>query len=119
MNKILPVILKGWGSELWIANDENYCGKLLTINPGKMMSYHYHDIKTETFYVQSGKIMLTYGFSDDIDKANQIALCPGDSFDVPVGMRHRLCNVGDGNAEIFEFSTHHFEDDSYRIIKGD
>ncbi|BCU98886.1 MAG: hypothetical protein CM15mV24_1110 [Bellamyvirus sp.] len=46
---------KGWGYEKWIVNTEEYCGKLLFFNEGKRCSWHYHKLKDETFYLQSGK----------------------------------------------------------------
>ena len=42
---------------------------------------------------------------------------PGDSFHVPVGLKHQMIALED--SELFEFSTEHFEEDSYRVIKGD
>jgi mannose-6-phosphate isomerase-like protein (cupin superfamily) len=46
---------KGWGYEKWIVNKEEYCGKLLFFNKDKRCSWHYHKIKDEVFYLQSGK----------------------------------------------------------------
>ncbi len=41
-------IIKGWGYEIWITNNEKYCGKLLCFEEGKKFSMHYHMIKDET-----------------------------------------------------------------------
>ena len=49
---------KGWGYELWIVNNNLYCGKILHFNKGKKCSWHYHKIKQETFYVQKGKLKI-------------------------------------------------------------
>ena len=57
----IKFVPKGWGYEKWIANSEKYCGKLLFIAKGKQCSWHYHSLKDEVFYIQSGKIMLYYG----------------------------------------------------------
>jgi mannose-6-phosphate isomerase-like protein (cupin superfamily) len=108
---------KGWGYEKWIVNKEEYCGKLLFFNKGLKCSYHYHKIKDEVFYVQSGMIFMTHGYSDNIDEAETIILSKGDRFHVPVGLRHQMKAIED--TELFEFSTQHFDDDSYRVIKGD
>ena len=56
---------KGWGYELWIVNNDLYCGKILHFNKGKKCSWHYHKIKQETFYVQKGKLKIWYGYDDD------------------------------------------------------
>ena len=86
-SKIVP---KGWGHEVWIVNKEEYCGKLLYLKEGKKCSWHYHKLKDETFYLQSGKILLKYLDSDDIDSAEEVILSPGDSFYIPIGLRHQM-----------------------------
>ena len=107
---------KGWGYELWIHNSPEYCGKLLFFEKGKKCTYHFHKEKTETFYVQSGKLLVRYGQSDDIAHCATVLLTAGDVFDVPRLMRHQMEAVED--TELFEFSTEHFEEDSYRLEKG-
>ena len=113
----IKLVHKGWGFEKWIVNNEEYCGKLLYFVKGKKCSYHYHKIKDETFYVQSGKILLRYGDDDDYDNAKEIILNPGDKFHIYRGLRHQMEAIED--TEMFEFSTQHFESDSYRVIRGD
>lgn len=108
---------KGWGYEKWIVNNELYCGKLLFFKENKKCSFHYHKIKTETFYLQSGLIKVLHSFGDDISQAEAVVLKPGESFHVPVGLKHQMLALE--NSELFEFSTQHFEEDSYRIVKGD
>ena len=108
---------KGWGHEIWIVNNELYCGKILHFLEGKRCSFHYHKIKTETFYLKSGKITVLHSEQDDIRLAKEVTLLPGDSFHVPVGLRHQMIALEE--SELFEFSTQHFEKDSYRIVKGD
>ena len=116
-NKLPHMVAKGWGYEKWIVNRDDYCGKLLFMNKGKRLSWHYHEKKTETFYINSGDVLLMYGYSDDIKSCIMQELHRGDIFHVPVGLRHRLVALSD--AEIFEFSTHHEDSDSIRVEKGD
>lgn len=108
---------KGWGYEKWIVNNDKYCGKLLFFHKGKKCSWHFHKIKDEVFYIQSGKVRVLYSDDDDINTAKEVILSPGDSFHVYIGLRHRVIALE--NTELFEFSTQHFDSDSYRIIKGD
>jgi mannose-6-phosphate isomerase-like protein (cupin superfamily) len=119
MGKRLPVnfVPKGWGYESWIVNNDDYCGKILFFKKGKQCSWHYHKDKSETFYIHEGKLVVTYGDSDDIYTANHVELEAGDCFDVPVGMRHQMYAVVD--TVLYEFSTHHKDEDSYRVTKGD
>ena len=108
---------KGWGYERWIVNCEEYCGKLLFFNAGKKCSWHYHVLKDEVFYLQSGKMLIKYSEFDDISLAKELILNPGDNFHVFRGLRHRMIALED--SELFEFSTQHFDSDSYRVEKGD
>ena len=108
---------KGWGWEKWIVNSEEYCGKLLFFENGKRCSWHYHKLKDEVFYLQSGLMIVKYSEQDNIEKAEQIVLNPGDNFHVYRGLRHQMLALQD--SELFEFSTQHFDSDSHRIIKGD
>tara|TARA_R100000027_G_scaffold64361_1_gene57779 strand:- start:2660 stop:3010 length:351 start_codon:yes stop_codon:yes gene_type:complete len=116
MDKI-KYVPKGWGHEKWIVNTEEYCGKLLFFEEGKSCSWHYHKIKDETFYVQSGKIILKYSDDDDLTQAKETVLCKGDTHHIYRGLRHQMIALED--TELFEFSTQHFDEDSYRIIRGD
>ena len=108
---------KGWGYEKWIVNKEDYCGKLLHMIKGKKCSWHYHELKDETFYLQDGKILLKYSEDDDIEKAKEIVLNRGDKFHIYRGLRHQMFALED--TDLFEFSTQHFEHDSNRVIPGD
>ncbi len=117
MDNNIKFVPKGWGFEKWIVNGEEYCGKLLYIVKGKKCSWHYHKLKDEVFYIQSGKVLLRYSHGDNIEMANVTILEKGDRFHVCRGMRHQMEALED--TELFEFSTQHFDSDSHRIIKGD
>jgi mannose-6-phosphate isomerase-like protein (cupin superfamily) len=112
-------VKKGWGSEEWITNTSKYCGKLLRINAGKKTSWHYHKLKDEVMYVHSGKVTLIHGENEDINHfmTKTVTLREGESFHIPVGLIHQIVGVED--TELFEFSTTHYDEDSYRITKGD
>ena len=111
------LVSKGWGFEKWVTNTEKYCGKLLYFTKGKKCSWHYHKIKDEVFYIQSGKLQIYFGETDSLEEAQTIVLEEGDSFHVKQGLRHQMLALED--TEMFEFSTQHFDEDSYRVIKGD
>ena len=108
---------KGWGWERWIVNCKEYCGKLLFFNKDKRCSWHYHKLKDEVFYLQSGKMMIFYSDNDELENAEQLILNAGDNFHVYRGLRHQMVALED--SELFEFSTQHFDSDSHRIMKGD
>jgi quercetin dioxygenase-like cupin family protein len=113
----VKVVQKGWGYEKWICNSKDYCGKLLFFNKGKRSSFHYHKLKDETFYIQSGKVLLKHSNSDKIEEVDEIILNTGDSFHIDNRLRHQIVALEE--TELIEFSTEHFDSDSHRIIKGD
>lgn len=98
---------KVWGKEFWIVNNQDYCGKVLVLNQQYRCSMHYHKIKKETFFVASGYVLLEY------DPAQRIILTPGMSITIKPFQRHRFTGLAPVS-EIIEFSSQHFEDDSYR-----
>ncbi len=108
-------IPKGWGKELWIANTDQYCGKKLVLYKGKECSVHYHGKKDETFYVQSGKVEMV--FQDRDGHTQRAVLRKGDKARISPGVLHRFHGLED--SEMFEFSTQHLEEDSFRVEAGD
>jgi len=108
---------KGWGWERWIVNKEEYCGKLLYFEKGKRCSWHHHKIKDEVFYLQSGKMIVKFSDDEGLESAQEMLLQPGQNFYVYPGLKHQMIALED--SELFEFSTEHFDEDSYRIHKGD
>jgi len=61
--------------------------------------------------------MFTVGsFKSDMDgQMIKMILKAGDTFHVPVGLRHQMTGLTD--VEMFEFSTQHFDEDSIRISR--
>ena len=111
------IVPKGWGREIWIANGERYCGKILEINKGRKCSLHFHKIKDESFYLRAGRLLLKIKASPDADEVEVFTLEAGQCFDVPVGLVHQMEALED--AELYEFSSQHFDSDSHRLIRGD
>ena len=109
-------IPKAWGEEVIIHNDDGYCGKLLRFRKGGKFSMHFHSQKTETWYVNYGKFILTYIDTKNADKG-RTTLMNGDIVHIEVNTPHQLEALEEG--EIFEVSTPHMDEDSYRIEKGD
>ena len=84
---------------------------------GNNASWHFHKLKDEVFYIQSGKVKIYYGWDDKIELFHVALLEVGDKFHVPIGLKHRMYLLED--TELFEFSTEHFDEDSHRVIPGD
>lgn len=107
---------KAWGEELIIHNDNEYCGKILRFNTGAKFSMHFHIKKRETWYVVSGEFTLHW-IEVGVGEEHYRVLKIGDIVEIQRGDPHQLFCIKQG--EIFEVSTQHFDDDSYRIRKGD
>ena len=115
--KPIRVVLKGWGREVWIVNGDLYCGKILEIRRGKRCSLHFHKLKTESFYLRRGRLKVRTKESPAAECANEFELVAGDCMDVPRGLVHQMEVLED--AELYEFSTQHFDSDSHRLVRGD
>ena len=101
---------KVWGSEEYIVNTKNYCGKLLILNKGYRCSIHYHKNKDETFYLSRGRVLMEINGSE-------IVMQEGDVQRILPLARHRF--TGLEKSVIIEFSTHHEESDSYRETQSE
>ena len=107
---------KVWGHELWVYNDEEYCGKLLVFEEAySKFSMHYHIIKKESWYVQEGQFKFDWIDTEDATLQTTI-LDVGDSVTIERGQPHQLTALKP-NSIVFEVSTQHFDEDSCRIYK--
>jgi hypothetical protein len=73
---------KGWGEEIIIENNENYCGKILVFEPECKFSMHYHVVRQrpgQPHQLES----LTYGrifeVSTHHEDSDSYRVLPGDS----------------------------------------
>ena len=117
ITKKLPVeiVLKGWGKEIIFVNNDEYCGKLLCFEKGKKFSMHYHIKKKETWYVSKGSFILIW-VETGSGTTHTEYLKLGDVITNERGEPHQLIALED--AEVFEVSTKHYDDDSFRMWKG-
>lgn len=97
---------KPWGREIWFANLAGYAGKILEVKKGSRLSLQYHEKKTETQYLASGKVKLTIG--TDKNNLTDLVLNPGDKYDIFPYTIHRIEAIEDSS--IFEVSTSELED---------
>jgi mannose-6-phosphate isomerase-like protein (cupin superfamily) len=108
---------KKWGYELWIHNDIDYCGKLLIFTKsGNKFSMHYHMIKDETWYVQKGAFQFDWIDTENGERC-YTQIQEGDVIEIKKGLPHQLTALTE-EATVFEVSTQHFDEDSYRIYRN-
>lgn len=112
----VEIVEKGWGKEIIFANTPEYCGKILCFDKGKRFSMHFHIQKKKTWYVAKGRFTLVWIEPKSGVKYSEY-LNVGDVITNERGEPHQLIALENG--EIFEVSTTHYDDDSYRVWKGD
>lgn len=119
----MKFVSKGWGYELWIENNDLYCGKHLHVVPNKWCSIHYHKKKKETFYVIKGELLLEYLENTSLNEwesgKKDLILKEGDGFTIGTLVLHRFTSNTSAPCDFIEISTHHEDSDSYRLKKGD
>ena len=98
---------KPWGYELIWALTNEYCGKLLFVKAGAALSLQFHNVKDESWLVQSGRARLELG--EVGQKAlNEEVIGAGAAFHYRPGTVHRVTAIED--TTILEVSTPHLDD---------
>jgi mannose-6-phosphate isomerase-like protein (cupin superfamily) len=92
------IVEKPWGREIWYADQAAYAGKVLEVTKGRRLSLQYHERKTETLFLLSGKVLLTLRkiapgeipAPSLVTPADQSVWLPGQSVQIPVRTIHRF-----------------------------
>jgi len=108
---IPKIVEKPWGREIWYADQAAYAGKVLEVKQGRRLSLQYHERKTETLYLLSGKVLLTLraiapGETPAVSlvtPADQCVWLPGQALHVPLRTIHRFEALED--SVLLEVST--------------
>jgi quercetin dioxygenase-like cupin family protein len=102
-----PVIRveKPWGHELHWAKTPLYVGKVIHINKGHALSLQYHNLKDETIFVWSGKILFEIDVNGSLEGRE---MTPGMSVHVTPTTIHRMTALED--SDVMEVSTNHLDD---------
>ena len=96
---------KPWGYELHWAKTERYVGKIIHINAGHALSLQYHNLKDETIYLQSGKLLFEIEVGGELKK---VEMRPGEKVHVTPKTVHRMTAIED--CDVFEVSTPELHD---------
>jgi mannose-6-phosphate isomerase-like protein (cupin superfamily) len=105
------IVEKPWGREIWYADQSAYAGKVLEVKQGRRLSLQYHERKTETLYLLSGKVLLTYRALASGEApaaslaaaADQVVWLPGQALHIPARTIHRFEALED--SVLLEVST--------------
>ena len=96
---------KPWGHELHWAKTDRYVGKLIHVNKGQALSLQYHNLKDETIYLQSGRMLFEIQ-EDGTLVAREMQ--PGQCVHVTPKTVHRMTAIED--CDVFEVSTPELHD---------
>ena len=101
----IPRVEKPWGYELHWAKTDRYVGKLIHVDRGHALSLQFHNLKDETIYLHSGKLL----FEIEIDgKLTPREMLPGERVHITPKTVHRMTAIED--SDIFEVSTPELDD---------
>ncbi|MEY3130613.1 MAG: hypothetical protein RLY12_985 [Verrucomicrobiota bacterium] len=105
------IVEKPWGREIWYADQAAYAGKVLEVKKGCRLSLQYHERKTETLFLLSGKVLLTLRAlaagetpaPSLVTPADQSVWLPGQAIHIPARTLHRFEALED--SVLLEVST--------------
>ena len=96
---------KPWGYKLHWARTDRYVGKIIHVTKGHALSLQYHNVKDETIFLWSGKIL----FEIEIDGTlTGREMAPGDAVHITPKTVHRMTALED--SDILEASTPELQD---------
>ena len=96
---------KPWGYELHWAKTDRYVGKIIHVNAGHALSLQYHNLKDETIFLWSGKLLFEI---QEGEHARQREMHPGERVHITPKTIHRMTAIED--SDIFEVSTPELHD---------
>jgi mannose-6-phosphate isomerase len=97
---------KPWGHELIWAETGQYVGKILHVNAGEALSLQYHEVKDETIFLLTGRMLFQAGPS--VEALVDYHMVAGERYHVTTGTVHRM--VAETDCDILEASTPHLDD---------
>jgi mannose-6-phosphate isomerase len=96
---------KPWGYELHWAKTDRYVGKVIHVNAGHALSLQYHNVKDETIFLYSGRLLFEIQVDGQLTKRE---MAPGERVHITAKTVHRMTAIED--SEIFEVSTPELHD---------
>jgi mannose-6-phosphate isomerase len=99
-----------WGEYTVLDDRDDHKVKRIVVRPGSRLSYQRHARRSEHWFVVAGTALVTLDGAD-------CRLGAGEAVDVPVGVAHRVENVGATDLVFIEVQhgTYFGEDDIVRL----
>ena len=88
-----------------LGEDRRYVGKIIHVNAGHALSLQYHNLKDETIYLHSGKLLFEIQEGDELVEREML---PGECVHITPKTVHRMTAIED--SDIFEVSTPELHD---------
>ena len=105
MTEGITRVEKPWGYELHWAHTDRYAGKLIHVNAGHALSLQFHNIKDETIYLHSGRLLFEIEVQGTLTRREML---PGERVHITPKTVHRMTAIED--SDIFEVSTPELND---------
>jgi mannose-6-phosphate isomerase len=103
------ILDKPWGKVVTYALNQPSSVRVITVEPGKETSVHYHRMRDETWVVLDGGLTVEIG--DEVVHPD-----PGEEFTIPAEQTHRIRCTGQAPGRILEIAYGYTsEDDSQRL----
>ena len=99
---------KPWGHETIWAKTDAYVGKILHIKAGEALSVQYHEVKDETVFLLSGKLLYRVWVAGKSGGPTDVDLTPGQAYRITPHTVHQMEAVTD--CDVLEVSTPHLDD---------
>lgn len=94
-------------------NLRDTCIKILTVKPGKRLSYQSHKLRNEHWFVFQGQGAV-------VINGTEIILQVGSSVDIPIGVKHRAINTHSTlDLLIAEIQTGHYDEEDIQRFEDD
>ena len=110
LTELPATVHRPWGTYATLKQEDGYQVKRITVSPGQQLSLQYHHRRAEHWVVTHGQAIVQVG-------DEELETGPGEYRYIPLGEKHRLTNIGDGELVVIEVQVGSYlgEDDIVRI----
>jgi mannose-1-phosphate guanylyltransferase len=110
LTELPATVHRPWGTFATLRQEDGYQVKRISVAPGQKLSLQYHHKRAEHWVVTQGQAIVQVG-------DEEFETGPGEYRYIPLGDKHRLTNIGDGELVLIEVQIGDYlgEDDIVRL----
>jgi mannose-1-phosphate guanylyltransferase / mannose-6-phosphate isomerase len=110
LTELPATVHRPWGTYATLRQEGGYQVKRITVAPGQKLSLQYHHKRAEHWVVTQGQAIVQVG-------DEEFETGPGEYRYIPLGEKHRLTNIGEGDLVLIEVQVGSYlgEDDIVRL----